>query len=50
MRRQTHPRQPGGLAPLSRREGSARAPRLFRFDVARGDEGTRFNAKIGYSF
>jgi hypothetical protein len=23
---------------------------LFRFDVARGDEGTRFNAKIGYSF
>jgi hypothetical protein len=23
---------------------------LFRFDVARGDEGTRFNARIGYSF
>jgi outer membrane protein assembly factor BamA len=23
---------------------------LFRFDVARGREGTRFNAKIGYSF
>ncbi len=23
---------------------------LFRFDVARGAEGTRFNAKIGYSF
>jgi outer membrane protein insertion porin family len=23
---------------------------LLRFDVARGDEGTRFNAKIGYSF
>jgi hypothetical protein len=23
---------------------------LFRFDVAHGDEGTRFNAKIGYSF
>jgi hypothetical protein len=23
---------------------------LFRFDVAHGDEGTRFNARIGYSF
>jgi hypothetical protein len=23
---------------------------LFRFDLARGDEGTRFNAKVGYSF
>jgi hypothetical protein len=23
---------------------------IFRFDVARGSEGTRFNAKVGYSF
>jgi hypothetical protein len=29
---------------------TTRSSVLFRFDVARGDEGTRFNAKIGYSF
>ncbi|MGD8898166.1 MAG: hypothetical protein PVJ73_19205 [Acidobacteriota bacterium] len=29
---------------------TTRSSVLFRFDVARGGEGTRFNAKIGYSF
>jgi hypothetical protein len=29
---------------------TTRSTVLFRFDAARGDEGTRFNARIGYSF